>query len=195
MLLIDFRFYNALYKKLLDKELIHTSHQAIWLNLLMKAIRKDTNENRKKSFVKRMLQVCNFSNLISNSLYLTKKIECDLILNNCIIFQVCLYFPVHLICGVLVMLSQILKHVENIEENLKFVDELEIKAESEGIDQNLLSNLKKFDDDEDEKYDDVKTEVMTRSIVIFLRLYALSARRAHLKCNFTGRISGSEKRS
>ncbi|XP_065202872.1 CCAAT/enhancer-binding protein zeta [Planococcus citri] len=123
------RFYNALYKKLFDKELIQTSHQAIWLNLMMKAIRKDTNNNRRKSFVKRILQVC-------------------------------LYFPVPLICGILVIVSQLVKNIEDVRGNFKFLneqEELELKEESQEDD--ILSNLKRFDDDdEDERYDDVKTE-------------------------------------
>lgn len=58
LIMFDFRYYNALYKKLLDKELPQTSHQAVWINLMLKSIRKDSNIIRKKSFIKRILQVC-----------------------------------------------------------------------------------------------------------------------------------------
>lgn len=56
------------------------------------------------------------------------------------------------------MISQIIKGITGISENLKFPDESEIKDEPEEID--ILSNLKRFEEnDEDEKYEDVKTEV------------------------------------
>lgn len=154
-----FRFYNALYKKLFDKELIQTSHQAIWLNLMMKAIRKDDNDNRKKSFVKRILQVIYF--VVRRFVFYIKMLR---FYDNDFL-QVCLYFPVPLICGTLVMLSQVMKQITHSEEILRFHDESEIKEEQDEDDKELLSNLKRFEDnDEDEKYEDVKTEVNVNKV-------------------------------
>ncbi|CAH1979935.1 unnamed protein product [Acanthoscelides obtectus] len=51
------RFYNALYKKLLDPSLLITTHKAMFLSLLYKALLKDNQVNRIKAFVKRLLQV------------------------------------------------------------------------------------------------------------------------------------------
>ncbi|CAH1391896.1 unnamed protein product [Nezara viridula] len=54
----DDRFYSALYKKLLDKDLNKSCHHAVFINLLAKAITRDTNINRIKAIIKRLLQVC-----------------------------------------------------------------------------------------------------------------------------------------
>jgi ribosome biogenesis protein MAK21 len=51
------RFYSALYKKLIDPKLLTTTHQAMLLSLIFKAILKDTEIVRIKVFVKRLLQV------------------------------------------------------------------------------------------------------------------------------------------
>ncbi|XP_046675604.1 CCAAT/enhancer-binding protein zeta-like isoform X2 [Homalodisca vitripennis] len=52
------RFYCALYKKLLDPHLATSAHQAMFINLVYKAMRQDTNTNRVRVFIKRLLQVC-----------------------------------------------------------------------------------------------------------------------------------------
>ncbi|KAJ8976913.1 hypothetical protein NQ317_014085 [Molorchus minor] len=54
---INDRFYSALYKKLADPQLIITTHQAMLLSLIYKALLKDTEVNRVKMFVKRLLQI------------------------------------------------------------------------------------------------------------------------------------------
>nr|XP_014287480.1 CCAAT/enhancer-binding protein zeta isoform X2 [Halyomorpha halys] len=54
----DDRFYSALYKKLLDQDLNKSCHHAIFINLLAKAITRDTNISRVKAIIKRLLQVC-----------------------------------------------------------------------------------------------------------------------------------------
>ncbi|XP_060535231.1 CCAAT/enhancer-binding protein zeta [Cylas formicarius] len=54
------RFYGALYRKLSDPRLLNTSHQAMLLSLVYKAVKKDTQVNRVKTFVKRLLQVSLF---------------------------------------------------------------------------------------------------------------------------------------
>jgi ribosome biogenesis protein MAK21 len=54
------RFYSALYKKLIDPKLLTTTHQAMLLSLIFKAILKDTEIVRIKVFVKRLLQLALF---------------------------------------------------------------------------------------------------------------------------------------
>ena len=51
------RFYRTLYESLLDPRLLTTSKQALYLNLLFKALRSDLNVKRVKAFLKRLLQV------------------------------------------------------------------------------------------------------------------------------------------
>ncbi|CAH0547490.1 unnamed protein product [Brassicogethes aeneus] len=54
---INDRFYSALYKKLVDPNLLTTTHQAMLLSLIYKALLKDKEINRVKVFVKRMLDI------------------------------------------------------------------------------------------------------------------------------------------
>lgn len=54
---INDRFYSALYKKLADVKITNTTHQAILLNLIYKAMLKDQEVSRVKTFIKRLLQV------------------------------------------------------------------------------------------------------------------------------------------
>lgn len=51
------RFYRVLYESLLDSRLLTSSKQALYLNLLYKALRADYNEDRIKGFAKRLLQI------------------------------------------------------------------------------------------------------------------------------------------
>ncbi|GHJ86839.1 hypothetical protein NliqN6_3241 [Naganishia liquefaciens] len=51
------RFYRTLYESLLDPRLLTSSKQAMYLNLLFKAVKADTNLNRVMAFVKRLVQV------------------------------------------------------------------------------------------------------------------------------------------
>jgi ribosome biogenesis protein MAK21 len=51
------RFYRTLYESLLDARLMTSSKQALYLNLLYKALKADTNVKRVKAFAKRILQV------------------------------------------------------------------------------------------------------------------------------------------
>ena len=51
------RFYKTLYESLLDPRLLTTSKQALYLNLLFKALRSDLNIKRVKAFMKRLLQI------------------------------------------------------------------------------------------------------------------------------------------
>lgn len=51
------RFYCVLYKKLFDPTIIASTHHAMLLNLIYKALLKDKQLNRVRIFVKRLLQV------------------------------------------------------------------------------------------------------------------------------------------
>ncbi len=50
------RFYRTLYESLLDARLITSSKQSLYLNLLYRALKADTNVKRVKAFAKRILQ-------------------------------------------------------------------------------------------------------------------------------------------
>jgi len=51
------RFYRTLYESLLDARLVTSSKQSLYLNLLYKALKSDTNVKRVKAFAKRIIQV------------------------------------------------------------------------------------------------------------------------------------------
>ncbi|KAF4974503.1 hypothetical protein FZEAL_8599 [Fusarium zealandicum] len=51
------RFYRTLYESLLDPRLVTSSKQALYLNLLLRALKNDVDSRRVKAFAKRMLQV------------------------------------------------------------------------------------------------------------------------------------------
>ena len=51
------RFYRTLYESLLDPRLLTSSKQAMYLNLVYKALRVDLNTKRVKAFAKRLLQI------------------------------------------------------------------------------------------------------------------------------------------
>lgn len=51
------RFYRTLYESLLDPRLALSSKQGIYLNLLFKALKNDTDKARVMAFAKRMLQI------------------------------------------------------------------------------------------------------------------------------------------
>ncbi|PHH63709.1 hypothetical protein CDD81_5581 [Ophiocordyceps australis] len=53
------RFYRTLYESLLDPRLVTSSKQALYLNLLLRALKSDVDVRRVKAFVKRMLQISN----------------------------------------------------------------------------------------------------------------------------------------
>ncbi|KAL9115453.1 MAG: hypothetical protein Q9227_000774 [Pyrenula ochraceoflavens] len=50
-------FYRTLYESLLDARLANSSKQALYMNLLYKALKSDLSVNRVKAFVKRILQI------------------------------------------------------------------------------------------------------------------------------------------
>ncbi|XP_033629426.1 CCAAT/enhancer-binding protein zeta-like [Asterias rubens] len=50
------RFYSALYSKILDRSVEHSTRQAMFLNLIYQSLRADNSIGRVKAFVKRLLQ-------------------------------------------------------------------------------------------------------------------------------------------
>lgn len=74
------RFYNALYKKLLDAELNTCSakYSALFLHIVHRAVHVDPNRSRAQAFVKRLLQIA-------------------------------LHFPAHITCGCLIIINKLLK--------------------------------------------------------------------------------------
>src|SRR5579862_9047576 len=51
------RYYRTLYESLLDRRLTTSSKQALYLNLLFKSLKSDTNTSRVKAFIKRIVQI------------------------------------------------------------------------------------------------------------------------------------------
>ncbi|KAJ1960338.1 RNA-binding ribosome biosynthesis protein mak21 [Dipsacomyces acuminosporus] len=70
------RFYRTLYDSLLDHRLDSTSKKAMYLNVLFRALKSDSNIPRVMSFIKRILQVClyNQAEFASGALYLVSQI-------------------------------------------------------------------------------------------------------------------------
>ena len=71
------RFYRVLYESLLDSRLLTSSKQALYLNLLFRALRSDLNLNRVRAFVKRLLQVITMQQppFVCGVLYLLRELE------------------------------------------------------------------------------------------------------------------------
>lgn len=71
------RFYRTLYESLLDPRLLTSSKQALYLNLLFKALKSDTSLKRVKAFSKRLLQIVgmNQPSFACGALYLLREIE------------------------------------------------------------------------------------------------------------------------
>lgn len=51
------RYYRTLYESLLDRRLTTSSKQALYLNLLFKSLKSDSNTARVKAFIKRIVQI------------------------------------------------------------------------------------------------------------------------------------------
>jgi ribosome biogenesis protein MAK21 len=71
------RFYRTLYESLLDSRLLTSSKQALYLNLLFRALRADLNVKRVKAFAKRLLQVVTMHQpaFACGTLYLLRELE------------------------------------------------------------------------------------------------------------------------
>ncbi|GLH04069.1 Uncharacterized protein GBIM_09855 [Gryllus bimaculatus] len=57
---ISDRFYSVLYRKILDPDLCNTSLQALFISLVFRAMSKDIETKRIKTFIKRLLQICHY---------------------------------------------------------------------------------------------------------------------------------------
>lgn len=70
------RFYCALYKKLLDPQIATTTHQAMFLSLLFKVLKRDPSVARTKAFIKRILQITLYlpANMICAMLYMLSQV-------------------------------------------------------------------------------------------------------------------------
>ncbi|KAL9122866.1 MAG: hypothetical protein Q9187_000577 [Circinaria calcarea] len=71
------RFYRTLYESLLDPRLLTSSKQAMYLNLLFRALRADLKLKRVKAFAKRLLQVVAMhqASFTCGVLYLLRELE------------------------------------------------------------------------------------------------------------------------
>ena len=71
------RFYRTLYESLLDPRLLNSSKQAMYLNLLFRALRSDLKVKRVKAFSKRLLQVVAMhqASFACGALYLVRELE------------------------------------------------------------------------------------------------------------------------
>ncbi|KAJ2742504.1 RNA-binding ribosome biosynthesis protein mak21 [Coemansia sp. BCRC 34301] len=70
------RFYRTLYDSLLDPRLDSTSKKAMYLNVLYRALKADSNMPRVMAFIKRIMQVClyNQAEFVSGALFLVSQI-------------------------------------------------------------------------------------------------------------------------
>ncbi|XP_071450177.1 CCAAT/enhancer-binding protein zeta [Hetaerina americana] len=118
---ISDRYYTALYKKIIDPQLASSNLQAMFISMCFKAIKNDSEMNRKKAFVKRFLQVC-------------------------------LYVPVPLACGILYMISEILRN-DHDPQLLMFHG-------SSGVNEDKPDKVVQVldEDDDYEHYEDIKLE-------------------------------------
>lgn len=71
------RFYRTLYESLLDPRVATSSKQALYLNLLYKALKNDLNVRRVKAFVKRIVQILGLHqpSFICGIFYLIRELE------------------------------------------------------------------------------------------------------------------------
>lgn len=108
------RFYNALYKKLLDPELetCGTKYSALFLHIVHRAIHVDKNKARAQAFIKRL-------------------------------FQVSLGFPAQMTCGCLIIISKVIKvrsELNRIEVPLPGATKTEDNTETNGTESKEKSN-------------------------------------------------------
>jgi ribosome biogenesis protein MAK21 len=112
------RYYNALYRKMIDPEVIHVSNKitSLYFHIIHRSIQQDSNVPRAKAFVKRLLQMT-------------------------------LSFPPNKACGALIVLNKILKsRPEILSLNLSQIS-VPIKKESK-MPQVDMSKFDDSDDEE-----------------------------------------------
>lgn len=70
------RLYRALYHKLLDPQLPHSSKQGMFLNVLFRSMKHDSDDQRTMAMAKRLLQVCDghSATFLCGALYLVSRI-------------------------------------------------------------------------------------------------------------------------
>lgn len=71
------RFYRTLYESLHDERLMTSSKQAMYLNMLFKALKADSSQPRVMAFVKRLLQMLGIHQppFICGALYLLGEVR------------------------------------------------------------------------------------------------------------------------
>ena len=71
------RFYRTLYESLLDPRLLTTSKHTLYMNLLFRAVKDDSDLKRVKAFAKRMLQVATTHQppVVCAMLYMLRELE------------------------------------------------------------------------------------------------------------------------
>ncbi|KAI9790269.1 MAG: hypothetical protein M1816_005294 [Peltula sp. TS41687] len=71
------RFYRTLYESLLDPRLLTSSKQAMYLNVLFRALKADLNVKRVRAFVKRLLQMTTLHQpaFVCGAIYLITELE------------------------------------------------------------------------------------------------------------------------
>ena len=71
------RFYRTLYESLLDPRLLTTSKHTLYLNLLFRAVKGDSDLKRVKAFAKRMLQAASLHSpsVVCAILYMLRELE------------------------------------------------------------------------------------------------------------------------
>ncbi|KAJ1551596.1 hypothetical protein HK096_007420, partial [Nowakowskiella sp. JEL0078] len=134
------RFYRILYETLLDTRLYYSSKQAIYLNLLFRAMKADTSLNRVRAFIKRIIQTCAYTGGTSQ---------------------------VPLVCGSLFLVSEIMKLHKGLWSMVTLAEENDEDEHFEDHDEFEGSSVKekkgKVDTAESESESDVKVEQKVNS--------------------------------
>lgn len=138
------RFYRTLYSSLFDPRLETTSKHAMYLNLLFKSVKNDSDLNRRKAFVKRLIQVLGF-------------MQPDFICGGLVLLGQLFKFDLNL----RLMLTQ----SEEDEDDLEKFDDVEVESDGEG---NVIQVMKQDETSNDKggldlsgnklKYDGKKRE-------------------------------------
>ena len=69
------RFYGALYRVMLRPELAESSHQFLFLSLMLRSLKIDKEVNRVRAFIKRLLQVLFFKYFFLIKLFFYQRLE------------------------------------------------------------------------------------------------------------------------
>lgn len=123
------RFYRTLYSSLFDPRLETTSKHAMYLNLLFRSVKNDSDLNRRKAFVKRLIQVLGF-------------MQPDFICGGLVLLGQLFKFDLNL----RLMLTQ---SEEDEDDDLEKFDDVEVESDGEG---NVIQ-VKKQDESLNEKVD------------------------------------------